>query len=242
MAEEHSQRVPEAANSVGAPKGSGAQDRLVTLRDPRSPSAEAFRTLRTNIQFSSLDQPIRTLLLTSASSEEGKSTILANLGVTFAQAGSRTVLVDCDLRRPSLHSLFELDNTAGLTTAVIGEATEALPLRETSVANLWVLPSGPLPPNPAELLASRRMDALIQRLKEQADLVLFDAPPVIAVTDAAILAGKVDGVLLILAVGKTKREHANRAKAALERVNARLLGAVLNDVRLDSRVYRYTSG
>lgn len=235
MAGEHSQQVPRAASSAGVGQ------RLVTLRDPRSPAAEAFRTLRTNVQFSSVDQPIRTLLLTSTSAEEGKSTILANLGVTFAQAGTKTLLVDCDLRRPSLHQLFELDNATGLTTAVIGETNDPLPVCETPVANLWVLPSGPLPPNPAELLASKRMDAIIQRLKEQAELVLFDAPPVIAVTDAAILAGKVDGVLLVFAAGKTKREHASRAKTALERVNARILGTVLNNVKLDIRVYRYTS-
>lgn len=217
------------------------REKLVTLADPRSPVAEAYRSLRTNLEFSSLDKPLRTMIVTSAAPEEGKSTVLANLAVVMAQAGRQVILVDCDLRRPVLHELFGVSNHTGLTTALLDEAAAELPLRETSVPGLRLLPSGPLPPNPAELLDSRRMAELIQTLREQADIVLFDAPPVIAVADAAILASKVDGVLLVINAGVTKREHAQRAKAALERVNARLVGTVLNNVELDMSLYGYYS-
>ncbi|RME48802.1 MAG: polysaccharide biosynthesis tyrosine autokinase [Chloroflexi bacterium] len=217
------------------------QAKLVTLSDPRSPVAEAYRSLRTNLEFSSLDEPLRTMVVTSPAPEAGKSTTLANLAVTMAQAGKQVILVDCDLRRPSLHEIFGVSNTTGLTSVILDDTTSAPPLRETGVPGLKLLTSGPLPPNPAELLGSRRMADLIRALREQADIVLFDAPPVIAVTDAAILASQVDGVLLVLNAGVTRREHAQRAKAALEKVNARLIGTVLNNVKLDTSLYGYYS-
>ncbi len=217
------------------------REKLVTLADPRSPVAEAYRSLRTNLEFSSLDEPLRTMIVTSAAPEEGKSTVLANLAVVMAQAGKQVILVDCDLRRPVLHEIFGVSNHTGLTTALLDDSAAELPLRDTGVSGLRLLPSGPQPPNPAELLGSRRMENLIQELREQADMVLFDAPPVIAVTDAAILASKVDGVLLVINAGVTRREHAQRAKAALDRVNARLVGTVLNNVELDMSLYGYYS-
>lgn len=209
---------------------------LVTLLDPRSAQTEAYRSLRTNLDFFSLDYPLRTLLITSAAPEEGKSTTLANLGVTYAQGGKRVVLVDCDLRRPQLHEIFGLSNNVGLTTVILGHDA-ALPVQATDVANLQVMTSGPLPPNPADLLASKRMDDLLARLHEQADLVLLDSPPVIAVTDAAVLAAKVDGVLLVVNAGHTKREHAQRAKDLLAKVNARLVGAILQNAAIDNSAY-----
>ncbi len=216
------------------------QESLVTISNPRSPISEAYRTLRTNLEFSSLDKPLRTMVVTSAGPEEGKSTTLANLAVTLAQAEKKVILVDCDLRRPSQHEIFEVENGVGLTTMVVDEeAFKNPPLQETPVPNLKLLPSGPLPPNPSELLGSRRMEEIIATLRERADLVLFDAPPIIAVTDAAVLASKVDGVLLVINAGTTKRDHAQRAKALLEKVNARLVGAVLNNVRMDISLHRY---
>lgn len=216
------------------------QPNLITLTDPRSPAAEAYRTLRTNLYFSSLDQALETLLVTSAASGEGKSTILSNLAVTMAQGEKRTILVDADLRRPSLHNLFEAGNNQGLTTMVVDESASAEPpLVETGVENLLLLPSGPLPPNPAEILGSRRMEEIIATLKTHADIVLFDAPPVIAVTDAAVLGTKVDGVLLVFSAGKTRREHAVRAKEVLERVQVRLIGAVLNNAPPDQSMGAY---
>lgn len=202
---------------------------LVALRDPRSPAAEAFRTLRTNIQFSSLDRPLRTLLMTSTAPDEGKSTTLANLAVTIAQAEQRVILVDCDLRRPSLHTLFDLSSEPGLTNMILAQDDAPVPLQPTAVPGLSLLASGPPPPRPADILGSRRMDRVIERLREAADIVLFDTPPVIAVTDAAVLATRVDGVLLVFQAGKTSRDRARQARQLLEKVKANIVGVVLNN-------------
>jgi non-specific protein-tyrosine kinase len=206
------------------------QPNLITLTNPRSPAAEAYHTLRTNLTFAALDKPIETLVVTSPAPDTSKSTVLANLAVTLAQGERRTVLVDADLRRPTLHEIFGVTNERGLTTMFVEEkALEDPPLVETGVENLWLLPSGPLPPNPADLLGSRKMEQAIAALKAQADIVLFDAPPVIVVTDAVMLGTKTDGVLLVVSAGRTRREHTQRAKELLERVHVRILGAVLND-------------
>jgi non-specific protein-tyrosine kinase len=215
-------------------------DRLITVADPRSPVSEAYRTLRTNLDFSSLDKPIKTMLVTSAGPEEGKSTVLANLAVTTAQTGRKVILVDCDLRRPTLHHIFNLGKDTGLTTMVVDDAAmESPPLQDTGIEGLQLVSSGPLPPNPSELLGSRRMEEIIAAFLERADVVLFDAPPVVAVTDAAVLATKVDGVLLVINAGGTKRDYARAAKARLEKVSANLLGAVLNNVKFDVSLHRY---
>jgi non-specific protein-tyrosine kinase len=215
----------------------GSHPPLITLRDPGSAAAEAFRTLRTNILFSSLDRPLHTLLVTSTAPDEGKSTTLANLAVTMAQAEQTVLLVDCDLRRPTLHSLFALPNEQGLTSAIL-DPEAAPPVQQTSVPGLSLLPSGPLPPRPADLLGSRRMGALIERLRREADIVLFDTPPVVAVTDAAVLAPRVDGVLLVLHAGQTRRDRAREARQTLEKVKANIVGVVLNGARLE-RGYSY---
>ena len=213
---------------------------LITLTDPRAPAAEAYRTLRTNLYFSSLDRALETLVVTSAAPGDGKSTTLANLAVTMSQGEKRTILVDADLRKPSLHKLFGVSNNQGLTTmAVEDSALAEPPLVETGLDNLWLLPSGPLPPNPAEILGSRRMEEIITALKARADVVLFDAPPAIAVTDAAVLGTKVDGVLLVIRAGKTRSEHAQRAKELLERVKVRVVGAVLNNAPPDQSMGGY---
>ena len=213
---------------------------LITLTDPRSPVSEAYRTLRTNLEFFSLDEPIRTLVVTSPGPEEGKSTVLANLAVVLAQGGKRVILVDCDLRRPTQHDLFDLDNATGLTTMMLDEGAQSdPPLRETAVNDLWVLPAGPPPPNPAELLGSRRMQETIAALLKQADVLLFDAPPVLAVTDALVLVVQTDGALLVVKAGGTRREHVQRAKERLERVNARIVGAVLSNAPTDSMLQGY---
>ncbi|HWQ12818.1 MAG TPA: CpsD/CapB family tyrosine-protein kinase [Roseiflexaceae bacterium] len=206
---------------------------LIALRDPRSPAAEAYRTLRTNIQFSSLDHPLHTLLATSTAPDEGKSTTLANLAVTMAQAEQRVILVDCDLRRPSLHTLFGLENDTGLTNMILAPEDAPPPLQETGVPGLSLLTSGPLPPRPADILGSRRMEQAIARLRSMADIVLFDTPPVIAVTDAAVLATRVDGVLLVFQAGKTRRDRARRTREVLEKVKANIVGVVLNGAELE---------
>ncbi len=210
---------------------------LVTLTDPRSPVSEAYRTLRTNLSFYSLDNPIRTLVVTSAAPGEGKSTTVANLAVTMAQSGRRTILVDCDLRRPSLHTLFDVSDQPGLTNMVLDEMDA--PLQQTNVENLWLLASGAKPPNPADLLGTQKVDRVIEKLVAQADIVLFDAPPVMAVTDAAVLGAKVDGVLLVISAGKTRREHAERAKELLEKAKVRIVGATLTNAPKDSSLGGY---
>lgn len=207
---------------------------LVTLTDPSSQAAEAYRTLRTNLTFAALDEPIETLVVTSAAPEEDKSIVLANLAIAMAQGERRTVLVDADLRRPQLHEIFGVANDKGVTTMVVEEtALEDPPLLEVGVEGLRLVPSGPLPPNPADILGSRRMEQAIAALKERADIILFDAPPVASVTDAAVLGAKADGLLLVVRAGHTRREHAERARDLLERVHVRIVGAVLNDAPRD---------
>jgi non-specific protein-tyrosine kinase len=211
---------------------------LITLTDPRSPVSESYRTLRTNLSFSSLDRPLRTLVITSAAPEEGKSTTIANLAVTMAQSGKKTILVDCDLRRPSLHTIFGLSLEPGLTNMLLNENSPP-PLQSTEVENLQLLTSGAKPPNPADLLGSNKLDKVIERLLETADIVLFDAPPVIAVTDAAVLGSKVDGVLLVVQAGKTRRDHAERAKEMLEKANVHIIGVTLTNAPKDSSIGGY---
>lgn len=211
---------------------------LLTLSDPRSAAAEAYRTLRTNLMFSSVENPLHTLMVTSPAVSDDKSLVVANLAVTFAQSGHSTILVDCDLRRPTQHTLWGISNDRGLTTVMLDEAAMASPpLVAGPVENLSILPSGPLPPNPADLLSSQRMHALIGVLKARAHYVLFDAPPVLAVTDAALLGSKLDGALLVIRAGKTRRDHTARAREALERVHVRLVGAVLSDAPQENVSY-----
>ncbi len=211
---------------------------LITITDPRSPVSEAYRSLRTNLSFYSLDHPIQTLVVASPSEDDKKSETVANLAVTMAQSGRRTILVDCDLRRPSLHTIFDTKAEPGLTNVIL-EDSEALPLQDTGVENLQLLTSGTKPPNPADLLGSQKVDKLIATLLEQAEVVLFDAPPVTAVTDAAVLGAKVDGVLLVINAGKTKRDHAERAKSILETAKVRIIGATLINAPKDSAVGSY---
>jgi capsular exopolysaccharide synthesis family protein len=214
------------------------QANLITLANPRSPASEAYRALRTNLIFSSINEPLQTLVVTSPAPEEGKSTALANLAVTLAQSGKRTIVVDCDLRRPAQHTIWGIEQQPGLTSMML-EDMDTPPLADVGVENLRVLPSGPLPPNPADLLGSPRMDAIVERVKKDADFILFDAPPVIAVTDATLLAAKLDGVLLVIRAGRTRREHAEQAGDLLRRVNVRIVGAVLTNAQVDTRVGTY---
>lgn len=216
-----------------------ADSALIALRDPRSPTAEAYRTLRTNLQFSSLDKPLHTILATSTVPDEGKSTTIANLAVTMAQAEQRVILVDCDLRRPTLHTLFGVPNDEGLTSLILAQEDAPIPFQATPVPELRLLPSGPLPPRPADILGSRRMEQVINRLRNEADIVLFDTPPVIAVTDAAVLATRVDGVILVFQAHATTRDRARRAREILEKVKANIVGVVLNNAEVEQEYGYY---
>jgi capsular exopolysaccharide synthesis family protein len=221
-------------------EGEDYPDKLIAAREPLSPVVEAYRVLRTNIQFSSIDAPIHTLMVTSSGPTEGKSVTLTNLAIVMAQSGRRVVVVDSDLRRPVIHRAFGVSNNHGLSDVlVLGIRDVVQHLQETGVENLWVLPAGTIPPNPAELLGSQRMKALIEQLTTFADVVLFDSPPSLVVADSAILGTSVDGVLLVCDSGRTRRSDAERAANELRRVGAKLLGVVLNRVPTRGGDYYY---
>jgi non-specific protein-tyrosine kinase len=219
--------------------------RLETLLSPRSPVAETYRALRTNIEFASVDAPLRTLLVTSALPQEGKTTTASNLAIVFAQGGSRVLLVDADLRKPGVHSLFGLPNQHGLTTLFRDEAATVTEVAgETELGNLRVVTSGPLPPNPAELLGSKRWLAILERLKAEADLVIIDSPPLQAVTDAALLAAVVDGTVLVIHARRTRRGAVRQARETLARSGGNILGVTMNRLKkreYDQNYYSYYS-
>jgi non-specific protein-tyrosine kinase len=213
-------------------------DALVMLADPHSPAAEAYRSLAANLQFAYADRPLQTIGVTSAAAGEGKSMTVANLAIALAQTGRRLIIVDADLRRPGQHTLFGLDREQGLANVLLGEHAQ-LPLRDTPAAGVRLLTSGPMPANPLEVLGSRRFDQVLALARAQADFVLVDTPPAGALADAAVLAPRLEGMLLVVSAGRTKRDMARRAREQLERVNANLLGVVLTDVRGDEKLYRY---
>jgi protein-tyrosine kinase len=219
----------------------GSNERnLITHYAPLAAISEQYRTIRTNIQFSSVDESIRTILVTSSGPEEGKSTTVANLAVVFAQQGKKVLLIDADLRKPTVHYTFQLDNTAGLTNVLTKQTQLQKAAVTTLVDNLSVLSSGPIPPNPAELLGSKAMDDMLEAALEQFDIVIFDTPPVLAVTDAQILANKCDGTILVVGSGKTQIEPAVKSKELLLSSKGKLLGVVLNRKNAkDSQYYYY---
>jgi protein-tyrosine kinase len=213
---------------------------LITHFSPRAAISEQYRTIRTNIQFSSVDESIRTLLVTSSGPEEGKSTTVANLAVVFAQQGKKVLLIDADLRKPTVHYTFQLDNTTGLTNVLTKQTQLEKAAVTTLVDNLSVLSSGPIPPNPAELLGSKAMEDMLVVALEQYDIVIFDTPPVLAVTDAQILANRCDGTILVVGSGKTQIEPAMKSKELLLSSKGKLLGVVLNRKNAkDSQYYYY---
>lgn len=203
---------------------------VVTLARPAAPATEAYRSLRTSLQFARQEHELRTILVTSPAAQEGKTSTLANLGAVFAQAGHSVLMVSCDLRKPRLGEFFGIDEGAGLTTAILGEDTLENLIKPTpGTDNLWLLPSGPTPPNPAELLAGARAQELFARLRATFDLVLIDSPPVLPVTDAVVLSKDVDATLLVVAAFRTSASDVGRAAERLAQVNARLVGLVLNE-------------
>jgi capsular exopolysaccharide synthesis family protein len=213
---------------------------LITITDPRSAAAEAYQSLRTNLEFSRLEQSLHTLLVTSADGATDKSNALANLAVVMAQAGDRVIVVDGDLRRPQQHEIFGLPNNKGLANWLTESG--APPLQKTGIDNLQVLTAGPVAANPVALLSAKRLSEALAELSGLADYVLCDAPPVLAVTDAALWASKVDGVVLVINAGATKRDQAQRAKAVLEKVQARIVGAILLNAEKDAAMSGYQAG
>ncbi len=216
------------------------EDQLVTIEQPRSPTSEGYRTLRTNVSFSSVDRPLRTLMITSSGPNEGKTTIASNLAVAIAQSGKHVILADADLRLPKTHTYFGLSNRRGLTT-LFAESLKTLEsvIQETSVNNLSLVTTGGLPPNPSELLGSNRMQKILETMQENTDLVILDSPPLLAVTDAAVLAPSIDGVLIVVQPGMTHERALERVLTQLDQVNARVLGVVMNKVKMHGGHYGY---
>jgi capsular exopolysaccharide synthesis family protein len=215
---------------------------LISMAQPRSPAAEAYRSVRTSVEFLSLDQPMGTVQVTSALASEGKTSTLANLAVTFARAGQRVIVLCCDLRRPRVHEFFGLSNRVGFTSVLLGDTPLAQAIQPADPElPIGLVASGPLPPNPAELLASKRAVDVIEDLDRRCDLLLIDSPPVLPVTDALVISGLVDGVLLVANAGSSTRRGTKRAAELLRQVEAPLIGSILNGVgsKLD---YGFTYG
>lgn len=214
-----------------------AARKLVTNANPKSIVSEQFRTLRTNINFSMPDQELKTLLFTSASPSEGKSTVAANTAVVFAQEGKRVLLVDADMRKPTVHYTFYLTNTLGLSNLLTRQAMVSDVVKMSDIENLHIITSGPIPPNPAELLGSRTMDKVTEEMKDLYDIVIFDAPPVLSVTDGQILSNKSEGTILVMSAGETEKESIVKAKDVLVSSQANIIGTVLNNFTLEKDHY-----
>ena len=212
---------------------------IVALDNPRSSIAEAYRDLRTSLDFSSLDSALKVILVTSSGPAEGKSTTVANLGVVIGHAGHKVLLVDADLRRPTLDKHFGFNNQFGLTNALFDDSNLAMYVRSTPIDKLKVLTSGPLPPNPSELLGSQRMRQLLTQLRDEYDTIILDSPPVGTISDALVLSGLSDGVVLVVHAGGLPRELVQRCKVRLDNAKARILGVVLNKVDLEREKQYY---
>jgi len=203
---------------------------LITYDDPSSMISEQFKTIRTNIQFSSAGDQLHSIMFTSSAPSEGKSTVSNNVAVTYADQGSKVILMDADLRRPTVHKTFSVSNRKGLSSYLAGNAELADIIQPTRLDNLFVISSGPIPPNPSELLTSDRMASLLDDLEKQSDLLIVDAPPVNTVTDAQLLGARVDGAILVVPQGIALKAGVRHAKLALETVHANILGAIMNRV------------
>jgi capsular exopolysaccharide synthesis family protein len=214
---------------------------LITFSNSRSPISEQFKTIRTNIQFSS-DLGIRTIVVTSSGPGEGKSTTVANLAVVFAQQGKKTLLLDCDMRKPTVHYTFHVENQRGLTSYLTKRNELDQCIQETEVENLSIMTTGPIPPNPAELLSSQTMKDMLNKALEDFDMILIDTPPVLAVTDAQILANQCDGTILVIKSGETPIDAAIKSKELLLAANGKLLGTVLNNKKIQDSHYYYYYG
>lgn len=209
---------------------------LETVARPMSPASEAYRTVGVNLRYGGPEPRPKTILFTSAGRDDGKSTAIANVAVAVAQGNAQVVLVDADLRHPTLHEVFGLANTQGLTTLAASSSPEIL-VHETEIPGLKLVTGGPPPANPTEVLSSPSVVQLIERLRADADLVLVDSAPVMSAADTSMLAARLDGVILIVDGRRTRRHDARRAKEQLERVNARILGVLLHNARMDSEGY-----
>jgi capsular exopolysaccharide synthesis family protein len=210
---------------------------LIAHSHPKLPISEQYRSIRTNIQFSSVDKKIKSIIVTSPEPSDGKSTTAANLAIVLAQQGKHVLLVDTDLRKPSVHYTFNVSNMEGLTSVLTKRITLYEGITKTKIPHLDILTSGPIPPNPSELLDSKAMETMIEELKNRFDYIVFDTPPVLAVTDPQIMASKCDGIVMVVASGKTKKDRALKAKELLEKAQSQFLGVVVNGVESTNNEY-----
>ncbi|WP_394871300.1 CpsD/CapB family tyrosine-protein kinase [Clostridium butyricum] len=209
---------------------------LIVESRPKSAEAEAYKTLRTNVQYSSISKKIKTLLVTSADSKDGKSTVCSNLGVTFSQNGQSVIILDCDFRKPSIHKFFNISNSAGITDILLGERKLEETIQHYN-SNTAILTAGNIPPNPSEILGSQSMINLLSFLSERYDIVIIDSPPVGVVTDAQIISASVDGTLVVIRAEETKAKRVTEAVNLLKKVDANIIGMVLNEAQVINKKY-----
>lgn len=215
-------------------------DTLIVQKDPKSCISESYRVLRTNIQFYNFEKQYKTILITSSGIGEGKSTVISNLAVAMAQSGGKVLLLEADFRRPTIYKFFNLSNKKGLTDILVsGYDNYKEFIQGTEIDNLDIITSGPIPPNPSELLGSHSMKNFLEAVKNEYDVILIDSPPAGTITDAAVLSTIADGVMLLVSSGKASIESVKRAQESLQKVNANIIGAILNNVRIDNNDYYY---
>ncbi|EOO33019.1 tyrosine protein kinase [Bacillus cereus] len=212
---------------------------LITHKEPKSRIAEQYRNIRTNIEFTSVDNHIRSIIVTSVDPGDGKTTTIANLAVVFGQQGKKVLLIGADLRKPTLQNLFAAYSPNGLTNLLSGQTSFVQCIQKTDIENVYIMSAGPIPPNPAELLGYRKMDEVLLEAYKMFDIVLIDTPPVMAVTDAQILANKCDGVVLVARSEKTEKDKLIKVKQILDKASGKLLGVILNDKREEQESYGY---
>lgn len=209
----------------------------IVKSNPKSPISEAFRTMRTNIQFTNIDKDIKTIAITSSTPGEGKTTVVSNLAISIAQEGKKVLIVDCDLRKPRVNKVFDMTNTLGLTSVLMDANSIKGATNETGIKGLSIITSGPIPPNPSELLSSKKMKNFLEAVKDEFDMVILDTPPIGLVTDAAILSNSIDGTILVVKAGATEVGQVEYGKELLEKVNANIIGVVLNNLSIKDAKY-----
>ena len=214
---------------------------IISYNDPKSVISEQYRAIRTNIEYSNVDQNTKTILVTSSDKNEGKTTTVSNLAVSFANLNKKVLLIDCDLRNASIHKMFRLNNIYGLTDILAKDRAVDKCIQETELENLYVLTAGAIPPNPAEILSSEKMKNLIEDLKNIYDYIFIDTPPIGLVTDAGVLSSFIDGVVLVVKSESVEKKYLEETKKKLDAVDARILGAILNSYKSEQKDYNYHS-
>ena len=214
---------------------------IISYNDPKSVISEQYREIRTNIEYSNVDQNTKTILVTSSDKNEGKTTTVSNLAVSFANLNKKVLLIDCDLRNASIHKMFKINNIYGLTDILAKDRAVDKCIQKTELENLYVLTAGAIPPNPAEILSSEKMKNLIEDLKNIYDYIFIDTPPIGLVTDAGVLSSFIDGVVLVVKSESVEKKYLEETKKKLDAVDARILGAILNSYKSEQKDYNYYS-